>query len=923
MMLMTVTHASKLNSQTAPLNPPPKVIFVSLAPPPNATTTWTNNGWQLLNSHSDEFNGTAIDFSKWALEYGGQNNYPFCLAWHDFISPYANHVFTTSGGNSVLRLVTKKEYVEKISNGYYPAEEFMSHDLTKPLTGTEKPNYRPFYYTSAMLRSAMLPSPYGYFEIRCKLPNARNIIADYWLFSANQQQNQYNEIDIFELTGRSWYATTHYQGINAPSRINQGQALIAAGAKYTDDFHIYAMKWEPHRISFYLDNILVRTVTEYIPDQVMEILINLGQHNDVGIYSPDIYPCYFDIDYVRTYQRNPSTPNNMAFTVNGSNSIVTGVKSGLPIWINGNQPTSFNSNYNTGGVYYFSVQQCDISGVGIGSEYGKWLTLAESVDLEKLDARAIASSLGLNIAVNNYYRIKLATGGVGWTEHVKRIQVIPCTNSVEFSINGEFRTNFTPINISYSDAEPLVMLNASLTQNCSGIYWLSVEPCLPNGDGSANGNTDEYGAWLNSTEIASLSNFDIRYFLASRFSQQINYGQHYRIKLMTGGNNTAKVVIINVQACTNNADFKINDQSRTDFTPVIISPGETVYMLTQLATICYDDFYLSVEPCNALGDGSANGNTDEIGRWMSYNNLIDKFDAQEMINISAFYQNNSPNSQSLQAGSYYRIKLGTQGVWSSKVIIIYMQPNYCLSSGVSSSPRYIDFFEMNGFRFISGDNNGYRDFTDHGLNDKENFVPKLSIGSTINFFISGDGLFINRYWRIWIDYNNDSQFQTTEMIVSQFAPLALTCQYIVPANVPLGKKRMRVSMGTVNWPGSCDNGFNGEVEDYSVNIADASGYSPYRSIDEQQVPSEASLNIFPTPSNGQFYIKYVLPDAGNLNIGIYDLQGKLVYSPIADSYEHAGEQTILVSNHGLAAGVYVAVMQTADRIKKVKFVITE
>ncbi|MGL5891061.1 MAG: GEVED domain-containing protein, partial [Bacteroidia bacterium] len=468
---------------------------------------------------------------------------------------------------------------------------------------------------------------------------------------------------------------------------------------------------------------------------------------------------------------------------------------GLPVWLNGNLPTSFNSNYNTGGVYYISFQQCNSFGVGIGTEYGKWLTLAESTNLEKLDGRAIAASLGLNFTVNNYYRIKLGTGGVGWTDHIKRIQVVSCTNSVEFSVNGEFRTNFTPINISYSDAEPPVMIDASLTQNCSGAYWLSVEPCLANGDGSANGNSDEYGAWLNSTETASLSNFDIRSFLTSRFSQQINYGQHYRIKLMTGGNNAAKVVIINVQACTNNADFKINDQSRTDFTPVIIPPGESVFMFTQPATICNDDYYLSVEPCNAMGDGSANGNADEVGQWMSYNNMVDKFDIQELINVSAFYQSNSPNSLPLQPGSYYRVKLGTAGVWSGKVIIIYMQPNYCVSSGIVLSTTFIARFEINGFPFESGDNNGYRDYTDHGLDDKENYVPKLNYGSTVMFNLHPNSQVGMKYWRIWIDYNNDSQFQASELICqSSNSAVILNFTHTVPSDVPLGKKRMRVSM---------------------------------------------------------------------------------------------------------------------------------
>ena len=74
---------------------------------------------------------------------------------------------------------------------------------------------------------------------------------------------------------------------------------------YADDFHTYAVSWEPGEIVWYIDGVPVHTVTdENVSTQLMYVLANLAVGGDFNTVptDPSAIPATFELDYVRVYQ---------------------------------------------------------------------------------------------------------------------------------------------------------------------------------------------------------------------------------------------------------------------------------------------------------------------------------------------------------------------------------------------------------------------------------------------------------------------------------------------------------------------------------------------------------------------------------------------------------------------------------------------
>jgi beta-glucanase (GH16 family) len=111
--------------------------------------------------------------------------------------------------------------------------------------------------------------------------------------------------------GRS-YGTLHYG--NPPDN-SSGSYDLPNGAAFSDDFHIFALEWEPTEVRWYLDDMLFHTATEWFTsyqdapypapyNQEFYLLFNVA----VGGYWPgnpdesSVFPQLMVVDYVRVYQ---------------------------------------------------------------------------------------------------------------------------------------------------------------------------------------------------------------------------------------------------------------------------------------------------------------------------------------------------------------------------------------------------------------------------------------------------------------------------------------------------------------------------------------------------------------------------------------------------------------------------------------------
>ncbi|MFN4255685.1 MAG: CotH kinase family protein [Saprospiraceae bacterium] len=96
----------------------------------------------------------------------------------------------------------------------------------------------------------------------------------------------------------------------------------------------------------------------------------------------------------------------------------------------------------------------------------------------------------------------------------------------------------------------------------------------------------------------------------------------------------------------------------------------------------------------------------------------------------------------------------------------------------------------------------------------------IPVSLRANFSATG----YDEFWRIWIDWNRNGQFEAaTEKVFERVVPApasgvvsVASGSFSVPSNAPLGTTRMRVSMKRDGFAEPCETFNYGEVEDYSV-----------------------------------------------------------------------------------------------------------
>lgn len=144
---------------------------------------------------------------------------------------------------------------------------------------------------------------------------------------------------------------------------------------------------------------------------------------------------------------------------------------------------------------------------------------------------------------------------------------------------------------------------------------------------------------------------------------------------------------------------------------------------------------------------------------------------------------------------------------------------YCASSSTPWND-WIARVQLNDINNSSG-KDGYGDFT--------NLQTDVQRGANTTISITlGHGYFIyDQYYRMWIDINQDGDFDdANELVMSKLVPSsgdgtnppALTGSIHIPDYALLGTTRMRVSLHRDSYGTACNQGGNGEVEDYTLNI---------------------------------------------------------------------------------------------------------
>jgi beta-glucanase (GH16 family) len=252
-------------------------------------------GWKLV--WSDEFNnkaGTAVNPNVWGQEVG-DGTVNGIAGWGNSELEYY------SGG-------TDNAVIDGQGNLQISAEE---------ADGSLTCYYGPCEYTSArLLTKERFEVAYGRIEARLKVPAGAGLWPAFWALGTDIDQvgwPQTGEIDIMEFVGREpnkIFGTLHGPGYSGGQSYGASYDL---GVPVSDDFHVFAVEWQPDRIVWTIDGIQYFSATpddpflqgkQWVFNHPFFLLLNLAVGGNFGgpVGDDTVFPALYSVDYVRLYQ---------------------------------------------------------------------------------------------------------------------------------------------------------------------------------------------------------------------------------------------------------------------------------------------------------------------------------------------------------------------------------------------------------------------------------------------------------------------------------------------------------------------------------------------------------------------------------------------------------------------------------------------
>ena len=144
--------------------------------------------------------------------------------------------------------------------------------------------------------------------------------------------------------------------------------------------------------------------------------------------------------------------------------------------------------------------------------------------------------------------------------------------------------------------------------------------------------------------------------------------------------------------------------------------------------------------------------------------------------------------------------------------------SYCSAKGTNTSYEWISNVKLGTINNSTTGSGGYADYT--------SISTDLVLGSsyTLSLTPAYSGTVYTEYFKVYIDYNNDKDFDDSGELVYTSAGTTSTvsASITIPTTAVKAKTRMRVIMKDGSISGPCEQFTYGEVEDYSVNLVSSS-----------------------------------------------------------------------------------------------------
>lgn len=279
-------------------------------------TVYKENKWQ--STWLEEFDGNALDTTKWSYQNGTGVEYGIAGWGNNEQQYYTNNNITVDDG--ALTIVAKKDgtYNTKYTSGRIWT---MNDDR----------------------ETAKFSQKYGRMEAKIKVPGGEGyegIWPAFWMLPVDTSiyggWPLSGEIDIMEIRGRlpdEVAGTIHY-GKDYPNNANSGGSYYFSESDVNadsdvNDYHVYALEWEPGEIRWYVDGELYCTQNNWYSqaagnptefaypapfDQEFYIILNLavgGTFDGNREPNADNLPAEMVVDYVRVYESTEEYDENV------------------------------------------------------------------------------------------------------------------------------------------------------------------------------------------------------------------------------------------------------------------------------------------------------------------------------------------------------------------------------------------------------------------------------------------------------------------------------------------------------------------------------------------------------------------------------------------------------------------------------------
>lgn len=261
--------------------------------------------WKLV--FHDEFDGNEVNTDKWYTYFPyGPNNSDQCEYCRTHDGSLSQQIFLDENlvvDNGTLKIVVKEEQATWFN-------AFRN-------------------YTSGNINSKQAFTTYSKYEIRCKIPYGMGFWPAFWVFGWS------TEIDVFEFGGHKPNEphTTIWKYLSNGERLRTSRSYT--GEDYSQDFHNFAVEYDPFFIKFLIDGDEKYRFSRYftlngypvlscnIPPGTylqqpayprhgdhVQVIAGVGVSVDDGAFTDapnqnTVLPNHMEVDYIRVYQRDP------------------------------------------------------------------------------------------------------------------------------------------------------------------------------------------------------------------------------------------------------------------------------------------------------------------------------------------------------------------------------------------------------------------------------------------------------------------------------------------------------------------------------------------------------------------------------------------------------------------------------------------